>query len=66
VVSSPATFTVALGDLPDDPELPGDGLVSASRRGVPAGARGWKGGQMRGGGDFQRGRWLLFAGVSPV
>jgi hypothetical protein len=45
VVRSPATFTVALGDLPDDLELPGDGLVSASQRGGPAGVREWRGGK---------------------
>jgi hypothetical protein len=33
-VRSSATFTVTLGDLPDDLEFPGDGLVSASRRSV--------------------------------
>jgi hypothetical protein len=36
---SMTTFTVAVGDLPDDLELSGDGFVSATRRRGSAGDR---------------------------
>jgi hypothetical protein len=36
---STATFTVAIGDLPDDLELSGDGFVSATWRRGSAGER---------------------------
>jgi hypothetical protein len=61
-----ATFTVALDDLPDDLELPGDGLVSASRRGGPAGVREWRGGKWGRGEASRGGSRLITAGMSSV
>jgi hypothetical protein len=65
-VRSSATFTVALGDLPDDFELPGDGLVSASRRRGSAGVREWRGGKWTTGEGFQRGLEFYMVRVDSV
>jgi hypothetical protein len=66
VVRSSATFTVALGDLPDDLELPGDGLVLASRRRGSAGVREWRGGKWERGEASRGGSRLITVGVSSV
>jgi hypothetical protein len=42
---SMATSTIVVGDLPDDLELSGDGMVSASRWNDSAGEREWRGGE---------------------